>query len=294
MPEGCSVVIATIGKRRKKLKACLDSLFRQTYSNLEVICVVPVAASIECIDHRARIIQTNDINGSRNKNAGIGKAKNNFVALTDDDCIAEENWVANIMKDFKENDVAAVCGSVYPLGQEVEYSRKQEKKKLFKKNEHFIPPWNVGTGGCICVKKSVIEDVGPFDERLGPGSFFHSAEDIDMIHRIIDAGYSILYDPNVIIFHDKTESRPQQIVRFYRYRFGLGAFFFKIRRNRMGRKFFFDHFLVGEINNFKANLLRGRVKWIPRTWAAFLGALFGFFAFSVLPRGRVKRNSARN
>jgi GT2 family glycosyltransferase len=284
VPKGCSVVIATIGRREKKLKACLDSLFGQTHEELEVLCVVPEAKLLEGIDERVRIIETKDINGSRNKNIGIRKARHDFVALTDDDCIAEKDWISNIMRDFEEHDVAAVCGSVYLTNQPMEDVKKPEEKKLFRKSETFVPPWEIGTGGCICMKKEAIEDIGFYDERLGPGSRLHSAEDMDVIHRLVSADYTMLRDPSAVIYHDKTEDHLETIARFYRYRLGLGAFFFKIRRSKEAKQFFFDNFLVGEIRNLKADLFKGRTREIPRPLAAFAGALFGFVAYSILPK----------
>lgn len=278
MPEGCSIVIATIGRRRQKLNACLASLFQQTYKDLEVILVAPRAALLEGIDDRVRIIETNDINGSRNKNVGIENASKDFVAFTDDDCIAEENCISNMMRGFEGHDVAAVCGAVYLLSDPTPDVKGPQEKKVFKKTRDFLPPWEIGTGGCICVKKEVIQRIGLFDGKLGPGSRFYSAEDMDIIHRIIDADYSVLRDPSAVIFHDKTETYEQEIIRFYRYRFGLGAFFCKIRRNERAREFFFDNFLVDEIRKSWRDLRRSRTKEIARDCASFAGALLGFFA----------------
>ncbi|MEE9224218.1 MAG: glycosyltransferase [Thermoplasmata archaeon] len=288
MPKGCSVIIATLGRRNKKLSACIESLFWQNFENLEIICIVPKASHLEGIDNRVRVIETNDINGCRNKNVGIKASSNDIVAFTDDDCLAHKDWIATAMNDFEENDAGAVCGPVFLLEETPSGTETLEEKRIFHRTGVFVPPWEIGTGACLVVKKSVLFDIGLFDERLGPGSRLHSAEDMDLIYRIFDSGSSIHRDPNAIVYHDKPESYPQMVRRFYTYRLGLGAFFFKIRRNASARWFFFDRFLVQEFRNLVRSLRRGRVKQIPKDISSLAGAFLGFLAYSILPKKRPK------
>jgi glycosyltransferase involved in cell wall biosynthesis len=49
--------------------------------------------------------------------------------------------------------------------------------------------------------KSAAAEIGPFDERLGPGTPFPGCEDSDFAFRALEAGYSIVYEPAAIVSH---------------------------------------------------------------------------------------------
>jgi len=75
-------------------------------------------------------------------------------------------------------------------------------------------PAPVLSGACLWVSRSVLEEVGSFDEQ-----FFLYAEDIDLSYRIEQAGYTNYYYPGTTIVHFKGESTTKDIgyVRqFYR------------------------------------------------------------------------------
>jgi GT2 family glycosyltransferase len=63
---------------------------------------------------------------------------------------------------------------------------------------HFV---DVLCGAFMMMHKSVLEEIGAFDER-----FFMYAEDIDLSYRIRQAGYKILYAADTQIIHYKGES----------------------------------------------------------------------------------------
>ena len=51
--------------------------------------------------------------------------------------------------------------------------------------------------------RSVVERVGPFDERLGLGSgaAWSSGEEVDYVIRAVDVGARIAYDPSLVVRH---------------------------------------------------------------------------------------------
>src|SRR5260370_2797 len=54
------------------------------------------------------------------------------------------------------------------------------------------------TGAFFLTKKSVLDKVGLFDE-----DYFMYAEDIDLCYRIKQAGYKIMYIPQIKLLHHK-------------------------------------------------------------------------------------------
>lgn len=67
-------------------------------------------------------------------------------------------------------------------------------------------PAPVLSGACMLVRRSILEEVGGFDER-----FFMYAEDIDLSYRIEKAGYVNFYFPGTTIVHFKGESTKKDI-----------------------------------------------------------------------------------
>src|SRR5690606_28094638 len=53
----------------------------------------------------------------------------------------------------------------------------------------------------MAMYRSVLDDVGLFDLRLGYGARFPTAEDNDLAFRILDTGYSIHYTPKPVVYH---------------------------------------------------------------------------------------------
>ncbi len=61
---------------------------------------------------------------------------------------------------------------------------------------------------CIVVKRSVLDEVGVFDEIFNPVQF----EDLDLLYRIRAAGYTVVYEPAVEMYHFEnitTDNTPQ-------------------------------------------------------------------------------------
>src|SRR5207302_8060835 len=53
----------------------------------------------------------------------------------------------------------------------------------------------------MAMHRCVYEEIGNFDERLGPGSAYPGAEDNDLGFRMLEAGYRIIYLPDAVVYH---------------------------------------------------------------------------------------------
>ena len=70
------------------------------------------------------------------------------------------------------------------------------------------------TAACMMVKKSVYEEVGGFEEKLTV-----AFNDVDFCLRAGKAGYLVVYNPRVELYHDESKSRgaednPEKVRRF--------------------------------------------------------------------------------
>ncbi len=81
--------------------------------------------------------------------------------------------------------------------------------------------------GNMAFRRSVVAETGGFDERLGPGTRFPSAEDSDLGFRLLEAGYRILYEPRAVLYHRAWRTDHDFLALRRRYGIGRGAFYAK-------------------------------------------------------------------
>jgi len=110
---------------------------------------------------------------ARKRNIGIKKAKGSIIVFTDDDCIPDEDWLAEILNCFdSDSKIAGVEGLTYTKGKKELYSNAPVNLK-----GGLFPTCN------LSFRKSVLEKIGGFDE-----SYHFYREDTDLAFRAMDCG----------------------------------------------------------------------------------------------------------
>ncbi|MDG5492230.1 glycosyltransferase family 2 protein [Psychroserpens sp. SPM9] len=162
-----SVVIPTLN-RYAYLKAVLNDLERQDYSNFEVI-VVDQSDPFDAGFYRnfnldIQLIKQEEKALWLARNSAIRKAKGTFIALSEDDVRIEPDWISSHLKclDFFNAQVSA--GVFYPEGQQI------PKERSF-----FAVASQFATGNALLYKE-VFKTVKLFDrqfekQRMGDGEF---------------------------------------------------------------------------------------------------------------------------
>jgi GT2 family glycosyltransferase len=278
---GCSVVVITDGKKADLLVKCIDSLSKQTYKELETICVSRVDNLPEEVYQNSKVMVERRRGASLAKNVGIRSSNHDFLALTDDDCVCDPNWVENLISELGKERVGCVTGGTVPTREGLWYasSRLDKERRVFRKGTGFTPPWLMGAGNNVCFRKGALERIGLFDENLGPGTKFRGAEDIDVFHRIIEGGYDVVYSPEAVIHHEPLDTQHQVRKMMYGYRLGIGAFFAKNRSSKLMRTYFWKDYLKRQLRDSRNLLLGGNPRMGSTYFLGYLGALRGYFGF---------------
>jgi len=161
------------------------------------------------------------------RNIGAAQASGDVVAYTDDDCLVDRGWLQALADEFSAvPHIAAVCGRALPLietplvgdGASV---RTDTRWRLFRKP---CSPWRIGNGCNMAFTRSALHRVGPFDERLGPGSPCRGAEEADLLYRLLKLDLPVVYSPRPLVYHRQWRGSVQQLALAYDYGVGVGAF----------------------------------------------------------------------
>lgn len=185
---------------------------------------------------------------SRAKNLAIRSSQGELLAFTDDDCLVSPAWVLRASQEFERKEgLAALIGKVVKGHSLADLSNglagnRPRRRGLLETlrgspqgdGDHpwevvgKADPWRLGpSGGNFFIRRTVLEQVGLFDESLGPGSSFRSAEDADLVYRVLKAGGTIQYHPGVQIVHRIWRSEEEDMEKRYGYGLGVGAFLAK-------------------------------------------------------------------
>jgi GT2 family glycosyltransferase len=207
-----------------RLRACLDALRAQTLKHQAVVVDNgSVDDSIKLIEENYPDIylikHTKNLGFTGGVNAGIKFAMEqgaDYVALLNNDAIANKNWLENLESLLASNSKAGIAtskicdqhkkhldstgdtytlwGLPYPRGRGEAYSDKYDNDT-----------WVFGaSGGASLYRIKMLEQIGLFDN-----DFFAYYEDIDLSFRAQLAGWEIGYAPKAEVYHEISATSSQ-------------------------------------------------------------------------------------
>jgi GT2 family glycosyltransferase len=99
-------------------------------------------------------------------------------------------------------------------------------------------PIDVVPGANVALHRATVLALGGYDERLGAGTRFASADDNDIGLRLLDAGCEVRHVPEAVVLHRAWRTRRQRMRMRWDYGRGKGAFYAKhmSRQDRYARR----------------------------------------------------------
>lgn len=208
-----SVVVVSAGYR-DLLRKCLGSLHDQDYGAREIVVVDN--GSPRGLENLmggdfpgVRFIRLDTNQGfAGGSNRGIEGARGEYVALINDDAVAEPTWigamvtvaesdasvgaVASIVMDGNRPGVLDSCGVGIALDGMSRQARRGMPPPDLKGPEEVL-----AFSGCACLlRKKALREVGLFDE-----DFFAYCEDTDLSLRLQRAAWKIVVSPGAVVHH---------------------------------------------------------------------------------------------
>ena len=214
------VVIAN-WNRKELLRACLDSLARQTHRSFEVLVVDngSTDGSSGMVEEMAKsypvplklIANANNLGFCAANNQGIFSTDTELVALLNNDAEAEPGWLEALERAIRQGEDIGMAASkilvwedpgridkcghlIYPDGQNRGRGSGQTDHGQFDRVEEVLWP-----DGCAAMyRRAMLDDVGGFDE-----DFFAYADDAELGLRARWAGWRCLYAPDAVVRHHR-------------------------------------------------------------------------------------------
>ena len=176
-----------------------------------------------------RYMFSDSVGVSRGRNLGIAAARNDILVFTDDDMVMTKDWHGNIVRALlREGRRSVVTGQVLPT--EVERAGGfVPSTKVDERPTHYMGRigQEVLYPNSMALFRSAIDDVGMFDERFGGGARFSAAEDNELAFRLLEAGYCIVYEPTVVLYHRAWRASQDYIPLCWNYGRGQGGYYGK-------------------------------------------------------------------
>ena len=198
----------------KYLEDCLESIFRETKRDFEVI-VVDNNSPDKSGDKFSKkyqnckfILNEKNEGVSEGLNVGIKNSNGEYIVLLNNDLIVAPKWLDYLFEAYEKNgsglyqpkflkmsdrsiiDSAGNLINIFGFG----YSREKGKKDILKYNS--IEEIGFAAGTCMFTAKEIFDKVGYFDKKL-----FAYNEDLDLGWRARLLGYKSFYVPESIVYH---------------------------------------------------------------------------------------------
>lgn len=216
-------IIVPVYNGENTINECLESLLSLNYpSNCYDIIVVENGST----DRTTEIVQQYPVNllhsaqrgPAAARNVGINASNSEIVVFTDADCIADRDWLIELVKEYDDPDVGGVGGCIeaYPR-------QNRNPVELFSDNNSPLINYVSGDNEYLphlytanaSYRRKLVNQVGGFDPAL------FSAEDVDLAWRVqLETGYKISYAPKAVIFHQHRTTLKGLSRQYRQYGFG--------------------------------------------------------------------------
>jgi glycosyltransferase involved in cell wall biosynthesis len=201
-----SVILATKGYKTELLERCIESLLKQSFKNFEIILVYSVyPESIRNIVESNNILALKETYPtlSAARNLGVKRARGDLISFIDDDAEAPTDWLQKIQSIFHRDLTLCCLGG--PHFTPVEESNKSPLRFV---EGTFLEAYLQTTyhdksavgkiAGCnVSYRRMVFTKMGYLNEKL------KTCEDWAFHLKLVENGYSLRFDPEVIVLHHR-------------------------------------------------------------------------------------------
>jgi GT2 family glycosyltransferase len=200
-------IIIPVLNNPQGLRRCIEALRGQGIA-FELIVVDNGSTDKTCAVaelHADRVLICPKLTVGALRNQGAQVAKGQILVFTDSDQRPAEGWLASGLEALAREESAGMVGARYHAPE----GSSWVAKTLDLQRRYSDVPGDIGwlEGGNLFVKRAAFERVGGFRTDLV------ASEDVDLSFRVRKAGFRVICDPKIIIYHD---GDPQTLIDFFR------------------------------------------------------------------------------
>ena len=207
---------------------CVDSVFKSTYPNFEVLVVDNISTDNSHIVCKEKFEKIHLIKNKENlgycegNNVGIRNADGEFIVILNPDTIVEPNWLNHLMSAYSKFGEGLYQPKFFSLNEKLVlqstgnmlhifgFGFARDKGKADDEKIKSVEKINYASGTCLFTSKIVLDKVGLLDPFL-----FLYHDDLDLGWRAAQIGINSFYVPQSIIYHAESYSIKWSSKKFY-------------------------------------------------------------------------------
>lgn len=228
--QGEPLVSILIPNRDQKetLEKCLNSIWeKSTYNNYEILIVENNSSSPEIFDYYREIEKRPGVriltwkegfNYSAINNFGEKSAAGDYLLFLNNDVeVINPRWIEELLGNCQRKEVGIVGAKLYYPDDTIQHAgtvigiggiaghaflNMPRSRTGYLHKASLQMDLSAVTAACMMMKRQVFKQLGGFEERLSV-----AFNDVDLCLRTVQAGYLVVYNPEVELYHYESKSR---------------------------------------------------------------------------------------
>ena len=228
--QGEPLVSILIPNRDQKetLEKCLNSIWeKSTYKNYEILIVENNSSSPEIFDYYREIEKRPGVriltwkegfNYSAINNFGEKSAAGDYLLFLNNDVeVINPGWIEELLGNCQRKEVGIVGAKLYYPDDTIQHAgtvigiggiaghaflNMPRSRTGYLHKASLQMDLSAVTAACMMMKRQVFKQLGGFEERLSV-----AFNDVDLCLRTVQAGYLVVYNPEVELYHYESKSR---------------------------------------------------------------------------------------
>lgn len=144
-------------------------------------------------------------------NEAIRASNSKILAFLDDDVVVDPGWLESIHRFLENNHYQVAQGVIRiasPEADDPQICQLLDRYRTIPRLDYSPETQNLTSlnGANVVIYREVLDRIGHFDQRLGPGAA-GTSEDVELAKRIVRAGLKIGYIHEAVVYHRVDRSR---------------------------------------------------------------------------------------
>lgn len=199
-PPSVGWLIATAGKRPDELVRAVEAIEEFSPDREPVLVVVdggsPPAVAVDERHHI--VVLSENVGAPTARNRGIEILESDVVVCLDDDAVLRSPAVDIIRQRFEGDPALAVVS--FRIVDENGHSLGRHIPRVGSNGENKEGPVATFLEGACAIRRSAFRDVGGYWEDIR-----YPHEQLDLSWRLLDRGWTIRYEPKIVVEHPHSE-----------------------------------------------------------------------------------------